>query len=477
MEKKIKIRLLFLFIGWCGYSFGFQSVEYAQNLTGKELLIVADSISVLLSKYHYNPAELHEDEYITLEKKVKDLAIAVGNEKEFIKEFNTLWADGPFSHVNLAIAQMKAVDMANYIDNLRVGNSSVALEWDEGTAVLKVTTMTGVDTMEKLYEAYREIAAKKPDALVIDLRNNSGGTFAIIPLIGHLLTDSYDAGVFVSRKWWRINEKVPENKDFENLKPWEGWSIKSFWHDVQEAPLTRIQFQPMTPKFQGPVYVLINKKSASATEFAVDVLATLENVTIIGESTAGKMLSQKMYDLPYGLQLSLPIAEYYSLRIGRIEGKGVAPDILIDGSAAMDLALRLTKGVGSEEAIKATSLEANEKDAPVFGAEKLYLFGTMNDWGKQWSNAPQFEYKGEGIYVTKFTFTKGSYEFKIAPMSWDFDYGARSDAVSLKVGEVTPLVRIPGSDNLRIQLDETSELTIMLDVNDIENATIQILRD
>ena len=55
------------------------------------------------------------------------------------------------------------------------------------------------------------------------------------------------------------------------------------WHDVQEEPLTRVKFGPMDPHYDGPVYVLTSKVSASATEFAVDALSTINNVTIIGE--------------------------------------------------------------------------------------------------------------------------------------------------------------------------------------------------
>ena len=51
------------------------------------------------------------------------------------------------------------------------------------------------------------------------------------------------------------------------------------------------------------------------------------------------MLSQKMFDLPGGYQLYLPIADYYSFHGGRIEGQGVTPDILVEATEAMNIAL------------------------------------------------------------------------------------------------------------------------------------------
>jgi C-terminal processing protease CtpA/Prc len=290
---------------------------------------------------------------------VKNLAKTALTKQEFVEGFNQLWQEGPFSHVALSLNEKTANEMAEFLDKMRVGNQAVSLKWINKTAILTVNTMMGVDTKERVIEAYREISENETKSLIIDLRNNKGGTFAGIPLVGHILTDSIDAGIFVSRKWWGNNTKEPELEDVQDLTPWQGWSLKSFWKDIQEVPLTRIQFTPMHPQFNGNVYVLISKETASAAEFTVDALAHEKKVTIIGEPTAGEMLSQKMFDLPHGFQLSLPIAEYYSTRIGRIEGKGVKPDIAIDQRVALDLAFSLINGMQLEEALK----EINQKIA------------------------------------------------------------------------------------------------------------------
>ena len=308
-----------------------------KEIANTEMIAIADSISKLMSSYHFNPAELNNEGYLKLERRVFDLAKKAKSGEEFVNGFNELWKDGPFSHVSLQFSNMKATDMADYFDTLRVGGQSVSLEWKDKTAILTVRTMMGIDTYERIFEAYNEISEKGAQSLIIDVRDNQGGAFAIVPLVGHVFAESLDVGMFVSRKWWNGNAVAPELHMIQNTEPWEGWSLKTFWHDVQATPITRVMFKPMNPRFEGPVYVLVNEKSASATEFAVDALANLENVTIIGETTAGDMLSQKMYDLPHGFQLSLPIAEYYSTRIGKIEGKGVEPDIEIDPGVAREL--------------------------------------------------------------------------------------------------------------------------------------------
>jgi C-terminal processing protease CtpA/Prc len=90
------------------------------------------------------------------------------------------------------------------------------------------------------------------------------------------------------------------------------------------------------------VYVLTSERTASAAELATDALKGANRAIIIGENTAGEMLSQKIYDIPGGLQLSLPIADYYSAVNGRIEGVGIKPDIETDAADALDVALKRT---------------------------------------------------------------------------------------------------------------------------------------
>ncbi|NPD48005.1 S41 family peptidase [Lentimicrobium sp. S6] len=467
--RNLKILFITLVLVSCNQS---KETNYTQH--NLELLTVVDSISQLMANYHYNPRELDEVAYLELEKEIQKLANNAETKEAFINGFNRLWSDGPFSHVRLAKMGKPAEEMAEFIDSLRVGDHSVSLNWEARTAILTVTTMTGVDTKERVFDAYREIDKNKAETLIIDIRNNIGGTFAGIPLIGHLMKDPIDVGMFVSRKWWENNTVPPKIDDVQTLSSWEGWSIKTFWQDVQQQALTRVRFKPMLPYFDGPVYVLISNKTASAAEFTVDAMAQLKNVTIIGETSAGEMLSQKMFDLPYGFQLSLPIAEYYSSQIGKIEGKGVKPDIEINQSVAMELAMSLINGEELNETIVTLQKELNKIEEEPLGSETIYLFGNMNDWGKKWDASPRFEYKGKGIYETNILLKKGNYEFKIAPMNWDFDFGAKPNQEIMTLGTETTLIKKTGSDNLKIELTEEAEIIFHLNLSKPKKTTLTI---
>jgi len=300
---------------------------------------LARAIRETMRAHHFSPRRLDQADYRAMEARIDELAGTATSKKQFVKDFNALWRSGPFSHVNLTEARASAEATAAYLDQMRVGEGA-RLTWDGDVAILTVNTMMGLDTIEQIDAAFGEITTRKARALVIDLRANEGGAFAVRPLVGHLIDKPFDAGVFVSRRWAVETDRAPGRADIADVRPWDGWSIRAFWNDVQDARLTRIQFMPQGPAYRGPVYVLTSGKTASAAELAADALAESGRAMLIGERTAGQMLSQRPYDLPQGLQLFLPVADYYAFRSGRIEGAGVAPDVVTPADQALTEALR-----------------------------------------------------------------------------------------------------------------------------------------
>jgi C-terminal processing protease CtpA/Prc len=299
----------------------------------------AAAISAKMRAHHYNPAVLASPEYAAMELRVKELAAGAQSTAEFVEKFNLLWRSGPFSHVRLQVAEASAEETAARLDRMRVGGGGAVLDWQGGVAILTVSTMMGLDTIEQIDAAYEEIVRRGARALIIDLRKNGGGAFAARPLVAHAISAPLEAGVFVSQRWAAERSGYPSREEAVAVEPWQGWSIVAFWRDAQENRLTRIQFAPVAPTYAGPIYVLVSARTASAAELAADALQASGRAVLIGEKTAGRMLSQKMYDLPGGLQLSLPIADYHSFHSGRIEGAGVKPDVSADPESAMKIAL------------------------------------------------------------------------------------------------------------------------------------------
>ncbi len=320
-------------------SFTFAQADEPQAQT-TDYTIVAAHIAKTMRSNHYNPAELEAPSYRRVEAAVAAMAETASSDEAFIEGFRKIWEEGPFSHVELNPARGTADDVAAYLDNLRIGGGGAVLTWQGDVAILTVNTMMGLDTIEEIDAAYATIADKGADRLIIDLRENGGGAFAVRPLVAHVLEQPFDAGGFVSQRWNAEYDHTPTASDMEAVEPWEGWSIRAFWADVQKQPLTRLRFAPVEPVFMGPVYILTSERTASAAEMATDALKASARAVIIGENTAGQMLSQKIFDVPGGFHLSLPIADYYSAANGRIEGVGVKPDIETDAAEAMNVALR-----------------------------------------------------------------------------------------------------------------------------------------
>ena len=217
------------------------------------------------------------------------------------------------------------------------------MSWDGDIAVLTVNTMMGIDTIEQIDAAYDDISARDAAALIIDLRANRGGMFAFKPLVEHVLDAPLDIGVFVSQGWNAHMDRAPGPQDVVSIEPWTGWSIRDFWDSAQANDLTLARLNPDEVHFAGPVYVLISERTASAAEIAADALQASGRATVIGHRSAGQMLSQRVYDMPGGFQLYLPIADYYSLAHGRIEGVGVTPDVEQDADTALETAVSMAR--------------------------------------------------------------------------------------------------------------------------------------
>lgn len=309
----------------------------------QDFSITVRAIDSTMRAHIYDISILETPQFLEVQQKVNLLGSQVHERKKFIDGFNQIWSKGPFSHVRINEKKQTAEQLADYLDTMRIAGNGAVLSWQKDIAVLTVSTMMGQNTIDQIYDAFKTLNKATPKALIVDLRNNEGGAFAVRPLISHLLSSNLEAGLFLSQLWTKNNHSIPSDDFIHSLTPWNGWSIKSFWRDVEVKGVLRIVFEPMKPQYAGPVYVLINKHTASAAELAADALLASGRVVLVGEKTAGQMLSQKMYDLPQGLQLFLPIADYYAFHSGRIEGVGVMPQVVVESDKAMDKALELVK--------------------------------------------------------------------------------------------------------------------------------------
>jgi len=308
---------------------------------------ILDDFDTVVAAKLFSPDDLQQEAYLTFRAELGRVADVAADDLDLLFGFRWLWQNDPFSHFQFKRSERSAAEMFAFFDNYRVGFEAATVEFADDVAVLTVRTMMGADTIEQIDAAFERIAEEDPAALIIDLRGNGGGAFAVKPLVEHVIDEPVDAGFFISQVWGRNNDKAPSADEVLETMPWEGWSIIAFWQAVQESDILRLRFIPKSPNFDGPVFVLIDERSASATELAADAFRSSGVTTLIGRRSAGEMLSQSMFDVRDGFQVSLPVADYYSIAHGRIEGVGVPVDIEAEPDQALAVAKDLARNPSS----------------------------------------------------------------------------------------------------------------------------------
>ena len=79
-----------------------------------------------------------------------------------------------------------------------------------------------------------------------------------------------------------------------------------------------------------PIVLLVNEGSASASEILAGAIQDHQRGTIVGTTTFGKGLVQRLRDLPDGSGLKITVSEYFTPNGRNIHGIGIKPDIEVE---------------------------------------------------------------------------------------------------------------------------------------------------
>ena len=136
------------------------------------------------------------------------------------------------------------------------------------------------------------------DGLIIDIRDNPGGTDAMVYLIAGRFADKTRIGHH------RRTKKGPGSDDFSPVK------TKNL------EPLGKTQFTK-------PVVLLTNDASFSAADVFAMVMKELPHVRIIGDHTNGIFSNMFEAKLPNGWRYTFSYQRYYSPKMVCFEAKGI----------------------------------------------------------------------------------------------------------------------------------------------------------
>lgn len=133
----------------------------------------------------------------------------------------------------------------------------------------------------------------KVKEVLFDVRNNPGGLLSSAVETADLFLDS---GVIVSTQ-----SRSEGNQTFQALPS----------QDYQNIPIG----------------ILINHRSASAAEVFTAAMQEQNRAVVIGETSYGKGVVQKLFPLPNGAALQMTVAHYLTPKGHMIDGKGIQPNI------------------------------------------------------------------------------------------------------------------------------------------------------
>lgn len=233
------------------------------------------------------------------------------------------------------------------LDEVEIKSVPFFAKIDEKTGYIVLARFNNKAALETK-AALEELKKQGAERIVLDLRGNPGG----------LLHEAVNI----------CNLFVPKNEVIVTTKS----KIEKHNNTYKTA------FEPVDT--QIPLVILINGKSASASEIVSGALQDLDRAVIVGSRSFGKGLVQKPVDLTYNTQLKVTISRYYTpsgrciqaldythkdkngqakrteeknfnafkTRKGRIvyDGGGILPDIALEESSTSAIANALLKNDG-----------------------------------------------------------------------------------------------------------------------------------
>jgi hypothetical protein len=243
----------------------------------------------------------------------------------------------------------------------------VQLDYKDGIPILTVRTFSA-STYQKakigfpvfLRNTFQELLEKKTDHLIIDLRDNGGGTDAYGKILfAHFIDEPYRfyehlRANNISYSFFQYTGISPEQqKEF----PLSFKKNEEGTYDLKFHPNLGMQ-KPIPPIYKGKVYVLLNGNSFSGTGECTSLMHFHKVATFIGEecgagyygNTSGFM---PMLTLPNTqIRLRIPMIRYTMAVSGYPEDRGIIPDypvqptiedLLNDRDTVMEFTLDLIK--------------------------------------------------------------------------------------------------------------------------------------
>lgn len=251
-------------------------------------------------------------------------------------------------------------------------------------------------------KAFIDLKEKGAKGLVLDLRDNGGGSLSEAVKIVNMFVPKGITLVKTKGKIARANSE----------------------YKTTEEPIDTVM----------PIVVLVNENTASASEITAGSLQDLDRGVVLGAKTFGKGLVQQVVQVPYGGSLKLTSGKYYipsgrciqalkykHAKGGRAEalpdslvktfytlnkrevkdGGGIMPDVKVKGDSVPNIALYLASFRDSNEVMFNYELDYIAKHASIASPETFHLTDADYEEFKQRVIKSGFKYDGETAKLLK----------------------------------------------------------------------------
>lgn len=178
------------------------------------------------------------------------------------------------------------------VERRRIESPTVEYEmYDNGMAYIQITEFDMV-TSKQFEEAYNQAKSNGMRGLIIDLRSNPGGNLTTVCDIARMILPK-GLIVYTEDKYGKRDEYTCDGKN----------------------------------RIEVPLVVLTNGYSASASEILAGAVKDYGIGKIVGTTTYGKGIVQKIINLSDGSALKLTVSTYYTPNGNNIHQIGVEPDV------------------------------------------------------------------------------------------------------------------------------------------------------
>lgn len=215
---------------------------------------------------------------------------------------------------------------------------------DESVGYIRITSFLSESLPTEFEEALGAVKADGINKLIIDLRDNGGGSLDLVTRMAELFVNEGETMCYLN------------NRSLEEPEA------------VVSTSKTKTEFEKIS--------VLVNENTASAAELMASILRNKADAVLVGKTTYGKALGQNVFNFASGDYITITTYEVLDANGESYNEEGLVPELVLDNVERL-FEFPTDLGVFNHENYK-TILAGVYSDACLALEKRLVLLGYLN---------------------------------------------------------------------------------------------------